>query len=76
MSSFILFTCFSRVPNAGSFIKISKADVGISCPSALKLKYGKSNDSKPPTFINLPQKTGHERHIEMVGMEKIMGKQR
>lgn len=55
---------------------MSKADIGISCPCALKLKYGNNSDSKPPTYINLPQKTGHERHIEMVGMDKIMGKQR
>lgn len=65
----------TKIPNAGSFIRLSKADAGISCPTALHLKYGKSNDFKPPTFINLPQKTGQERHIEMVGMEKIMGKQ-
>lgn len=70
-----LFLIDFRIPDAGSFIRISKANTGISCPSALRLKYGK-NEDKPPTFINLPQKTGQERHIEMVGMEKIMGKQR
>ncbi|XP_054714059.1 tubulin-specific chaperone E-like [Uloborus diversus] len=64
----------TRIPNAGSFIKISKAETGISCPNAIKLKYGKDGATSA-TFINLPQKTGRERHIEMVGMEKIMGKQ-
>ncbi|GIY50268.1 tubulin-specific chaperone E [Caerostris darwini] len=64
------------IPNAGSFIKISKADLGISCPNAIKIKYGKSDHSnKTPNFINLPQNSGTERQIEMVGMEKIMGKQ-
>ncbi|GIY53026.1 tubulin-specific chaperone E [Caerostris extrusa] len=66
----------TRIPNAGSFIKISKADLGISCPNAIKIKYGKSDHSnKTPNFINLPQNSGTERQIEMVGMEKIMGKQ-
>ncbi|XP_055949977.1 tubulin-specific chaperone E-like [Argiope bruennichi] len=66
----------TRVPNAGSFIKISKADNGISCPAAIRIKYGKADDSTViPKLINLPQKSGQERHIEMVGMAKIMGKQ-
>ncbi|GFQ76967.1 tubulin-specific chaperone E [Trichonephila clavata] len=70
----IYFT--TRIPNAGSFIKISKADFGIPCPNAIKIKYGKNEDAKKlSNLINLPQKSGSERHIEMVGMEKIMGKQ-
>lgn len=64
----------TRTPDAGSFIRIKKAEAGISCLEALQLKYGLSLDSKPPTFIHLPQNTGQARHIEMVGMEKIMGK--
>ncbi|CAL1290073.1 unnamed protein product [Larinioides sclopetarius] len=66
----------TRIPNAGSFIKISKADNGISCPEAIRIKYGKKDVSTmTPNLFNLPQKSGQKRHIEMVGMEKIMGKQ-
>ncbi|GFT76656.1 tubulin-specific chaperone E [Nephila pilipes] len=66
----------TRVLDAGSFIKISKADLGIPCPNAIRIKYGKNDDKKKlANLINLPQKSGPERHIEMVGMEKIMGKQ-
>ncbi|KAG8193948.1 hypothetical protein JTE90_011498 [Oedothorax gibbosus] len=66
----------TRIPDSGSFIRITKADVGISCPDAIKIKYGKEKDSSEvPNFVNFPQKSGASRHIEMVGMEKIKGKQ-
>ncbi|XP_042895224.1 tubulin-specific chaperone E isoform X1 [Parasteatoda tepidariorum] len=66
----------TSIPNAGSFIRQSKADLGISCPKAVRLKYGHEDASSvTPTYIYLPQKSGPERHVEMVGMKKIMGKQ-
>ena len=72
---FCYFIC--RIPNSGSFIRITKADLGISCPDAIRIKYGKDEYSSiVPNYVNLPQKSGASRQVEMVGMEKIKGKQR
>lgn len=66
----------TRIPNTGSFVKLKKIETGKSCPEATREKYGGKDDlSCNQNYIDLPQTTGKKRVIELVGWQKIKGKQ-
>lgn len=65
-------------PNSGSFVRTEKVKFGISCPDAIKMKYGLINDDLAgidrDTLSSL-QKEMNAPFMEMVGFSKVNKKQ-
>ncbi|XP_076619863.1 glyoxalase 1 isoform X1 [Colletes latitarsis] len=68
----------ARYPTSGSFIRPGKAKFGISCPQAIKTRYGLINDELAgidrDTLISL-QKGMNAPFLEVVGFSKVNRKQ-
>lgn len=68
----------ARYPTSGSFIRPGKARFGISCPEAIKIRYGFINDELAgidrDTLISL-QKEINAPFLEVVGFSKVNKKQ-
>ncbi|XP_076276691.1 tubulin-specific chaperone E-like isoform X1 [Lasioglossum baleicum] len=68
----------ARHPTSGSFIRPGKAKFGISCPQAIKIRYGLINDELAgidrDTLMSL-QKEINAPFLEVVGFSKVNRKQ-
>ncbi|OAD56160.1 Tubulin-specific chaperone E [Eufriesea mexicana] len=68
----------ARYPTSGSFIRPGKAKFGISCPEAIKIRYGLINDELAgidrDTLTSL-QKEINAPFLEVVGFSKVNKKQ-
>ena len=68
----------NRHPTSGSFIRPGKAKFGISCPEAIKVRYGLINDELAgidrDTLTSL-QKEINAPFLEVVGFSKVNKKQ-
>lgn len=69
---------FNRHPNSGSFVRPGKVKFGISCPEAIKTKYGLVNDDLAGIDrdnLSSLQKEINAPFMEMVGFSKVNKKQ-
>ncbi|XP_051173196.1 tubulin-specific chaperone E isoform X2 [Leptopilina boulardi] len=65
-------------PNSGSFVRLEKVKFGISCPDAIKMKYGLVNDDLAGidrNKLSSLQKEINAPFMEMVGFSKVNKKQ-
>lgn len=68
----------SRHPTSGSFIRPGKANFGISCPEAIRVRYGFVDDELAGIdrkTIASVQKSLNAPFVEMVGFSKVNRKQ-
>ncbi|KAJ8678996.1 hypothetical protein QAD02_014783 [Eretmocerus hayati] len=65
-------------PNSGSFIRPGKANFGVSCPEAIRIRYGLIDDElagiDKDTIASI-RKTLNAPFVEMVGFQKVNRKQ-
>lgn len=67
-----------RHPSSGSFIRLAKANFGVSCPEAIKVRYGFIDDELAGIdreTIASVQKSLNAPFVEMVGFSKVNKKQ-
>lgn len=78
MSNNAIQLYISRHPTSGSFIRPGKANFGISCPEAIKVRYGYIDDELAGIdrdSIASVQKSINAPFVEMVGFSKVNKKQ-
>ncbi|XP_054281832.1 tubulin-specific chaperone E [Macrosteles quadrilineatus] len=66
----------TRLPTAGSFVRLEKADFGRSCVAAIQERYGNNDVTLTVEELQDLQRAMNAPNVEMVGFEKINQLQR